>query len=935
MSIKQRAASSDPPSHADSASPRSSVSRTPPRQHSPTPHRPNSFLAAAFLRLCDLGLLGIIFIAPLLMGGRSALGKLVFVGFAIVCAGSWLLRQCVVAEGRWRQTAGQWILLAGVGLLLLQLTPLPNAAMHALAPKTVELLPLWSTDGDGLRAGFGTWDRITMNPTATRGALVLLLAYGMTFLVVVQRANRLSDVERLLKWLALAATGLAAVALVQYFTPNGKFLWLFEHPYRAADEVQASFENRNHFAHMMALGVGPLCACLWSALRRGDQRRGMSVRAAATTTLASLAPAAFALAIGLVLFAGFMSLSRGGALAMTAAILVCTVCFYAFRLVKDKRFAIGLAAIAVLLGVTIFVYGYDRVASRLDDFASLSADELDRSGARRELWAANWHAFLQSPWLGFGAGGHRNFYKLFFPGSPDVEFTHAENGYLQIASETGLFGLTLLAASIGLCGWWFYHGVRRARSDRALAFLAAVSSGLAASLVHSLVDFVWYIPACMSWTVILIALACRLSRLAEAPTSGGADARRLPLAACAAMLGFVAILSVWMFRDRLGPALGEPYWNDYLRLSAELDQSQSIAGDDTASNQSPAGDENAARLLREMTDSLTKYVAVDPAYDRAHIRLAAVALRQFQHEQSTAINPMDLAQIRDAALASQFTSRDDLNEWLDRAVGPHRELLDAALRQARQGLRLCPLEGEGYVLLANLCFLEGAADDAKSAFIDQALRVRPFDGYVAMAAGKEAAISGDLATAAGHWQRAYQSGTRHQYELVALLAGQTPVPFLLSTFEPAAEQWAPFFAVYLNLQDRDELRQVCDYFLSKARQQPAGASAGLWHALGRGYQTVGQQPFAESCARQAVTMAPEDIGSRTLLATILLDGQNYREAEEQLRWCLQRTTADSRLKGLLEIAVKGRVAGHDGARNPVVVARSPDRDTGTTEGLKK
>jgi Flp pilus assembly protein TadD len=337
-----------------------------------------------------------------------------------------------------------------------------------------------------------------------------------------------------------------------------------------------------------------------------------------------------------------------------------------------------------------------------------------------------------------------------------------------------------------------------------------------------------------------------------------------------------------------------------------------------------------------MTLSLQEYVAIDPAYDRAHIRLAAVALRRFQHEQITAVNPMDLSQIRDAALASRFTSRQALNQWLDRAVGSHRKLLDAALRHARQGLRLCPLEGEGYVLLANLCFLEGAAEGAKSALVAQAVRVRPHDGYVAMAAGKESAISGDLAAAAGHWQRAYHGGSQHQYELVALLSGQTPVSFLLTTFEPTVEQWAPFFAVYLHLQAHDQLQQVCDFFLAKAQQQPAEASSELWHALARGYQSTGRQPIAESCARQAVTMSPEDIGSRTLLATILLDGEKHSEAEQQLRWCLQRTSADGRLKELLEVAVRGRVAvaGRSPDRVTPAVARAGDQDMDSKAGLK-
>ena len=54
--------------------------------------------------------------------------------------------------------------------------------------------------------------------------------------------------------------------------------------------------------------------------------------------------------------------------------------------------------------------------------------------------------------------------------------------------------------------------------------------------------------------------------------------------------------------------------------------------------------------------------------------------------------------------------------------------LRMAARHARQGLNLCPLRGEGYLYLAELCFLEGGTSETKSAYIDQAINVRPFHG---------------------------------------------------------------------------------------------------------------------------------------------------------------------------------------------------------------
>ena len=73
---------------------------------------------------------------------------------------------------------------------------------------------------------------------------------------------------------------------------------------------------------------------------------------------------------------------------------------------------------------------------------------------------------------------------------------------------------------------------------------------------------------------------------------------------------------------------------------------------------------------------------------------------------------MDIGQIRDAAIASQFPSREALSEWLGRAIGEHQKLLYRALWHARQAVMRCPLQGEAYLFLAELVFLEGQIEDA-------------------------------------------------------------------------------------------------------------------------------------------------------------------------------------------------------------------------------
>ena len=223
------------------------------------------------LRIVDGGLAGCIFVVPFLMGGRQALGQLALVTLAVVVALAWVVRQCLRREGKWRWSGAELLLSAGVALVLVQLAPLPPWLSSRLAPHTAEVLPLWSGQGE-TSAGLGTWCQVSLTPAATRAGLMILVAYGLLFLTTVQRIRNLEDVERLLRWCALSACAVAAFGLVQFLTSNNKFFWFYEHPYsRTSDVVKGSFTNRNHFAHFLALGIGPL---IWWVQGEGGRRKG-------------------------------------------------------------------------------------------------------------------------------------------------------------------------------------------------------------------------------------------------------------------------------------------------------------------------------------------------------------------------------------------------------------------------------------------------------------------------------------------------------------------------------------------------------------------------------------------------------------------------------------------------------------------------------------
>jgi len=132
------------------------------------------------LRLVDAGLMGVIFLAPLFMGGRGEIGRLVYIALVCGTAVCWLARQCLLAEARWRWSGLEWILLAGVLLVVLQLTPLPAGVLRLMSPQVPSLLPLWTTQ-TGPETQLGTWNQLTLAPQATRAGLTTFIAHGLLF----------------------------------------------------------------------------------------------------------------------------------------------------------------------------------------------------------------------------------------------------------------------------------------------------------------------------------------------------------------------------------------------------------------------------------------------------------------------------------------------------------------------------------------------------------------------------------------------------------------------------------------------------------------------------------------------------------------------------------------------------------------------------------
>jgi tetratricopeptide (TPR) repeat protein len=319
-----------------------------------------------------------------------------------------------------------------------------------------------------------------------------------------------------------------------------------------------------------------------------------------------------------------------------------------------------------------------------------------------------------------------------------------------------------------------------------------------------------------------------------------------------------------------------------------------------------------------MKAELEEVVRWDPHHAAAHLELAACYIKLFHGLQEDSINVMSLNQIRDAAISSRFSSRAALDQWLARAVGDHYTYLDRALDHTRRVLALCPLHGEGYLYLGELCFLEGVQLPAKRAYVAQALKVRPFDGAVLFHAGKEAWLEGDYEAWLRYWQRSFQCGLIYQRQVIDWLVGRTgqeelgeEIRFFLEAFNPDLPALRYLHRRYRDIAQPQQmlaLRQAyADALQAEAEEAGSAEAADLWIESMAVSVEADDPDGALRCGREALALATNNFQVRRTLARCLAEQGQFAEAREHLNWCLKRKPGSASLERMLREVIKRQI----------------------------
>lgn len=361
-----------------------------------------------------------------------------------------------------------------------------------------QLLPLLSGDNHA-------YEVISSDPFETRRFLVKLL-------VVVSTLAMLSRYTVTRKRLMMV---MYVVTIIGAFSALGAIFRLATNPHDyqgIPDESFGQFANRNHFALLMEMSIGPSLALVYLA----------------TTKIKRLLCAAALLLMGIALLSAN---SRGGFLSLLAQ---CTLLSWIIlravtakvlgpfspatesrwrRLLSRSRLIVLHSVLLLVLFITVFAglvsVGGEQIRHRLEtvpDELRAHAGESPNSGSRRrEIWSATMGLIAVHPYLGSGLGAYKTAISGHFQPANGWHPEQAHNEYLELVAGAGVVGAIL--------GLWFVavicREIKRRLSEGLFPQVVSLGGaiGLLGVAVHSLVDFGLHVMANTLIFTVLIALA--------------------------------------------------------------------------------------------------------------------------------------------------------------------------------------------------------------------------------------------------------------------------------------------------------------------------------------------------------------------------------------------------------------------------------------------
>src|SRR5438876_1247840 len=437
-------------------------------------------------------LLILLILAPLPFGSILpwAQSFLTFGVFALLAA--WAVRPGV-SPATSSQTAerGLGILLAlwalAVAFAFLQVLPLPPGVLAAMSPG-LRVLYDWALPDYGQG---GIWRSLSTTPGATIESGLLIGACGTAFFLVAWHGRSRERIVALAVTVVVVGAGEAVFGLVQV---GGSL----------SGPASGTFGNRNHFAALLAMALCVGVGLLLSRWRAGVVAPVSQLHFDRWFRTTPLILACLTILAGII-----FSFSRMG---LTAPILM-LVLFGGVWLSGPVSNRIRVVGIGVGLVLPLLMTGaWPALEVVADRFRTV--EETSRVVA----WEGTYALFQSSPAFGIGLGGLLDNLPRFLTLPISEPFQHSHNELLEVLAEGGVIYAALIGSGLIVYFATVVPACFRQHDPVARGLGAGCLAGVAAVLLHSLVEFPLRMPANalylsvimgMAWAIILTSSSAK------------------------------------------------------------------------------------------------------------------------------------------------------------------------------------------------------------------------------------------------------------------------------------------------------------------------------------------------------------------------------------------------------------------------------------------
>ncbi len=539
----------------------------------------------------------------------------------------------------WHEVPGLLPFALLLGIMALQLIPLPQPLLSVLSPKALQAY----RETLGVVAGDGFWAPLTLDRRATFIELTRYASYFLFYMISIQLMCSRKILKRAGRFVVVAAALVAFISILNKFSSGDMILWLREVP--PGSTFFGPFVNKNHYAAYMGM-VFPLGVGLFLTYRPHISGLGLMDALKATAGYKRIhTHFIFAFASLLIATSVFVSLSRAGLVSLCISMVLMAVLLGRKNLGRNLAMGILFLTIAVLVGW----FGWDPI---IDRFGSIVDQEGSLQFNRAFIWTDAIRIIKDFPILGTGFGSFESIYPSYrtLPGRLVVD--HAHNDFLELMVEGGLISFALAAWFVLSVLIRVLGAIRVRRENYSIIMAIAGASAMIYMLVHAFVDFNMHIGSNALYFFFVAAFAVSASHTRLRKGSRSSLLKSQPLANKKVLLYTVLLASVFIILV-----------NVLLMLGALVSRGHGSVAHDSGSSIEELEQARKSYTLAMYLDPFNSGYRADLA--RAGMALGGTGLKEYID--AIKYLPLDARILQGAARAFGYAGNDSKADALMRA----------------------------------------------------------------------------------------------------------------------------------------------------------------------------------------------------------------------------------------------------------------------------